>query len=138
MAGTLFAYGSLRVDHIMRVVSGVEFPSQQATLKGYGCYLVKGQTYPGLIEEQSVETEGCIYIGITEAAWKRLDVFEGAFYDRIDITVSTETDPSVPAQAYVVSPEKREMLSSDLWNYDYFLEHGLETFMRLYMNTHRP
>jgi len=138
MTDTLFAYGSLRVGRIMHAVAGTAYLSQPATAKGYACYQVKGATYPGLIEKTDTETTGCIYQSITEASWKRLDEFEGILYIRQSISVTTQTGQKVSAQAYLIQPDKQHDLTSIIWDFDHFLSHNLDTFIKRNFGGHLP
>ncbi len=122
----------------MLAVAGSRFIAQPATLKGYACYRVKNVTYPGIIEKPEAETVGCIYSGINAASWTRLDAFEGSPYIRTRITVATEAEPNVPAQAYVIPTHNRAILTAELWDFTNFLTHDLDTFMKTYFASHKP
>ena len=75
---------------------------------------VKGQVYPGIISSPGQEAKGLILRGVPEEDVKKLDVYEGGEYERIqvDCTVDSET---IKCFTYV-------------FKYDMFLDDGEWSF----------
>lgn len=120
---TLFAYGSLMCPDIMLRVSGLDLPAQAATLLGYRRYAVLNEPYPGIVRQPGASVTGVLYQGVTEAAWERLDTFEGEAYVREQVVIA-----DVPAWAYVIKAEFASCLSRSDWSYAQFLREGKARF----------
>lgn len=132
----LFAYGTLMCEDIMREVSGVRLVWVPGKLKGYSRRQVQGEHYPGLVPNAEGLVEGVVYREVPDAAWQRLDRFEGAMYARRDVQVELPDGMTLLAEAYVVRPEYRHQLDASDWDPDRFLRHGKASFQRHYPGYH--
>jgi gamma-glutamylcyclotransferase (GGCT)/AIG2-like uncharacterized protein YtfP len=124
-----FAYGTLQFPEVMRLVVGRTLPAEPAVLEGYGRYLVRGQTFPGLVAEAGSSTPGALYRDLDPDAVARLDRFEDDFYERRTVSVTTGAGARVSAFAYVVPEGRSEMLSREPWDEVRFARQHLVAFL---------
>ena len=127
-----FAYGTLMFEDIMTAVCGGGYASESALLKNYRCFAVRGEVYPGIRPQKAAVVAGKVYISLTQAAWKRLDRFEGQMYRRDAIEVELASGRVAAAQTYVVRPEFAYRLSSKAWSAEKFLRAGKMQFQKHY------
>jgi gamma-glutamylcyclotransferase (GGCT)/AIG2-like uncharacterized protein YtfP len=129
MTGThLFAYGTLMSEVVLRKVTGETFPQTPGTLSGFSRYAIRGEVYPGLIEEEPGRVEGVVYFGLSTAAWNLLDRFEGYMYKKINVLIRCNHE-QVSAETYLLKLEYRSVLEKRSWNFDAFLREGIHRFV---------
>ncbi|MSS72314.1 MAG: gamma-glutamylcyclotransferase [Candidatus Latescibacteria bacterium] len=86
----LFVYGTLRDDEMVRQVTGRTFPKGDGTLAGYRRVgEASGFPYPYLVVQEGEVTKGTVLLGIGPEHLARLDVYEGACYERRRVVVAT-------------------------------------------------
>lgn len=129
----LFTYGSLRCTDIMLQVAGQECPHVPALLRDYFCSRITGETYPGIYPEQGKSVTGVVYTGLGAEAIRRLDNFEGEYYERKALSVKREGHGVIAAYGYVVKPQYRHILTGTPWSFDEFLRHGKQKFIDDYV-----
>jgi gamma-glutamylcyclotransferase (GGCT)/AIG2-like uncharacterized protein YtfP len=127
----LFVYGTLMVPRLVRAVCGYSATGEAAILHGYCCRRLHGEVYPGIFPCEGETVAGLLYRDVGPGALLRLDAFEGDVYRRRPVTVSVEGQFH-PAEAYVVRPGSRGLLSNDPWRLDEFLDRGLQDFLEGY------
>lgn len=121
----LFAYGTLMSEDIFLRVTGChEGRAVEAFLKNYQRYAVKGESYPGIVQQNKAIVRGKLYFDLPEDSWQRLDEFEGEMYTRRLVQVSCGDDALFDAAAYVVRSESVDLLSGSLWSFKQFLQSG--------------
>jgi gamma-glutamylcyclotransferase (GGCT)/AIG2-like uncharacterized protein YtfP len=129
----IFAYGTLMIPSVMHVVTARHFGSQKAILRDYARFTVKGELYPGIIPVTDAITEGIIYFNVDELSLRRLDTFEGDFYQRTQIRVETEGKGILNAETYVVKSEYLGYLSLKAWDVNEFIQKDLlQMFLMTY------
>jgi gamma-glutamylcyclotransferase (GGCT)/AIG2-like uncharacterized protein YtfP len=128
-----FTYGSLMWADIMARVCGHEFAGEPATLAGHRRHPVRGQDYPGLRPDTGGVVPGKLYRDVTEAAWERLDTFEGAEYERVDIVVMLADGSTLPAQVYAFRDEFTQRLLPGDWDAEAFEREGRARFLTRYV-----
>ncbi len=124
----LFTYGTLMCDDIMREVSSCSLRHAAATLARYGRKPVRGEEYPGLVPDSAGCVDGVIYWDVPDAAWERLDRFEGEMYERWTGRVMLADGRLAAAETYVVRPRYRDHLIDAEWDFAAFLRRGKERF----------
>ncbi len=129
----LFAYGTLMCTDIMHHVSGMPATGVPATLCGYARRKVRGETYPALVPDETSTVAGVLYTNLADAAWHRLDSFEGPMYRRETVTVQTEDGSIIPAETYVIHPDSRHFIEPAAWDFQDFLRHGKQRFQGGYI-----
>lgn len=126
----LFAYGTLMDADIMTEVSGGHFRFRKATLTGYVRRTVQGEVYPAITRQAHASVKGIIYFDVTSQAIERLDIFEGALYDRRRIVVAGDNDKPVNACSYVITASEAHRLSGIEWSFENFLAKDKQFFQR--------
>lgn len=119
MDSTLFVYGTLLVDDVLREVTGRSFPAVPAVLPGYASYRLRGCLYPGIVAEPGARTPGLLLYGIDGASRRRIDGYESDGYERRAVIVHTARGP-VRTHAYVIPARARHLLSSRRWSRERF------------------
>jgi hypothetical protein len=117
---------------IMEEVTGDRHPAEPGVLKGFRRCVVRGELYPGIIPQEGFEVPGIVYRNLSPDAWRRLDAFEGALYERKDLEIVLPDGGSLRAGTYVVKPEFASRLAPVDWNFEAFLENGKALFRRSY------
>lgn len=110
----LFAYGTLTFPRLMAAVTGRSFASEPALLEGYVRYALRGETFPGLVEEPRSATDGLLWREVDRQSLARLDAFEGEWFARRAVSVRVAGVP-VPAQTYVLVEAQRHRVSRRRW-----------------------
>ena len=132
----VFTYGSLMIPRVMEAVCGRTFDALDALLQGYARYALRGETYPGLVPEDAVATEGVLWQGVDADSLRRLDVFEGDWYTRESVTVLTgagSEELACEAQTYVLVPAQHFRVSRRRWSRDRFETRYLQRFLSSYV-----
>lgn len=128
----VFTYGSLMIPAVMEAVTGSLFDSTPARLTGYARYALRGETYPGLVDEAAAATDGLLWRAVDAASLAQLDRFEGDWYERRTVRVDVINDESVDAETYVLLPEQRHRVSRRSWNRARFESRYLQRFLSTY------
>lgn len=128
-----FTYGSLMWADIMGRVCGHDFASEPASLAGHARHPVRGQEYPGLRPADVGVVPGRLYLDVTDAAWARLDAFEGEEYERVDVLVTRADGSEVPAQGYRFRDAFAHRLLPGDWDADAFGREGHARFVARYV-----
>jgi gamma-glutamylcyclotransferase (GGCT)/AIG2-like uncharacterized protein YtfP len=128
----IFTYGSLMFPSVMKAVTGREFTSKKARLRDHARFKVKGESYPGLAPLENAVTEGVLYIEVDDLSVRRLDDFEGEFYERTEVFAGTLHGESIIAQTYLMRSRYRGRLSSEPWDPECFEKLDLFRFMSTY------
>ncbi len=128
----LFTYGSLTIPSVMVAVTGQKFRAEGACLRDYVRFKVKGESYPGIIDQKGALTSGIVHLGVDALSLKRLDEFEGNVYERVSVRVESDQGGSLTAEAYVIKREHRNLLSSEPWDLEAFEKNHLREFMANY------
>ena len=125
----LFCYGTLMVPEIMRRVTGGHFEAIEASLDDYGCYIVQGQPFPGIVREAGAVTQGLLYAGVGDRFLRRLDRYEGELYERVRVCATDAAGRSLQAWAYVIAPVSRGLLSDRAWDLKVFEREHLGNYL---------
>ncbi len=106
-----------------------EYPSQPATLPGFAIYRVKDAVFPGIIRaEPDDHVNGVMYRNLDEDALFELDAYESGLYERIAVIAATEQGP-VECTAFVIPESRRQALSNEVWNAEWFEKHQLAKYL---------
>lgn len=127
----LFTYGSLMFPPVWeRVVTGT-YTSCDATLDGYRRLAVIGEDYPVAVADTTQRIKGILYRYITPHDLLLLDAFEGEYYQRTPVTVTTPTT-TLAAETYVLKPTFHHIAATHPWDVETFRRSGLARFMARY------
>jgi gamma-glutamylcyclotransferase (GGCT)/AIG2-like uncharacterized protein YtfP len=133
MSQHCFTYGSLMCADIMARVAGSPAHAEPATLHGYARHPVRGEEYPGMVPAPRGTVSGVLYRALPDAAWARLDAFEGDRYARRQVSVILADGRSKAAWTYVFKPEHAHLLATGEWDFAAFLGQGKARFEALYL-----
>ncbi len=126
----LFTYGTLMFPEVWQRISIGEFPSQPAVLRGYAMYRVKDAVYPGIIRcDETTEVWGLVYADLDEDTLFELDTYESSFYERLPVTVKTVDGGDLECHAYIVPPSRRDLLTNDVWDREWFRLNELDKYL---------
>ncbi len=131
MTDHFFAYGTLILAEVWQAVVGCHLEPLKATLGGYARFRVRNTPFPGIIAAPTVEPlEGKLYLGLDPKLLSLLDQFEGSLYCRQLVNVRASDGHQYRANAYVVRPENRRLLTDEPWCPKSFAESGkLDRFL---------
>jgi len=111
-------------------VAGKEYQGVEAVLLNYAIFRVRGTVYPGIIPAKGNIVRGLVYRNIADDTFRRLDDFEGEQYERIIVSAVLRRDHSlVRAYAYRILEGQRDILSSEGWDLEHFLQKEAEGFI---------
>ena len=116
----------------MQEVSGLHLSHVVGILKGYSRRRVKGEHYPALVPDEEGRVEGVVYQNVSNAAWDRLDRFEGEMYTRKSVEIELADGTTLPAATYLVRPEFLDLLDQCDWDFEDFLRNGKARFQNHY------
>ncbi len=132
----LFVYGTLRAPSIWEAVTGLSFDQCggiPATLDGYRIAKVAGGEFPGIARSEVPDdvVKGQLMQGFTEAAMARLDSYEDAFYDRIEVDVDADSGDRETAWVYVIPDSlAAKVLSPESWDFDEFMATSYDAYFQ--------
>jgi len=135
---SLFAYGTLMCEDIMRDVSGHLGAPIPANLSDHLRLRVSGEDYPGIVRKTGRQVNGVVYQELANTAWERLDRFEGEMYQRVPVRVTLQSGSILQAQTYLVHPDFVYCLADSEWDFAHFLAHGKTRFEREYKGYGHP
>lgn len=129
----IFSYGSLMIPSIFKSVTGKDLKSQPARLPDYARFRLKKDSYPGIVEAEGCITDGVIYFDVDKASISKLDDFEGEYYQRTPVCVTLVTNNAIDAEAYVIKPKYRHILSTRQWCFEEFKNHFQDEFKQKHL-----
>lgn len=133
----LFVYGSLMYAPVWQRLITQRYLNRNACLHGYQRYLVKHETYPGIIPTGKGKVEGRLVMNLRSRDIRKLDRFEGDYYRRMPLTVSTTKGARFRAEAYVIKPRYYKLLSNQHWDACEFETNQIQIFLSRYKNFNR-
>ena len=133
----VFTYGSLMFDDIWQEVVNTTHPSKHASLHGYKRVTILGDSYPVLVPAGGQQqVKGRLYCDVKKGELRKLDHFEGVFYQRQRVTVhAKDGDRTRYLQAYVylLAPGFEHLASNRPWQPEQFEAEQLQRFKRNYL-----
>jgi gamma-glutamylcyclotransferase (GGCT)/AIG2-like uncharacterized protein YtfP len=97
---SLFVYGTLLNDALVRQLTGRVFPKRSATLDGFERIAPPGD-YPYITHRAGARVEGCLLDGVDAASLARFDAYEGDGYVRTTVEVTVGHGARVTCESYV-------------------------------------
>lgn len=125
----LFTYGSLMFPEVWNRVTGQPLTGLPATLQGHAARCLRGESYPVLVPDLSATTCGILYTDVSPQAMQRLDQFEGRFYERVPVSVATESGQSEEAWTYRAANPSHPDILPELWDAAEFASKNLHIFL---------
>ncbi|NVK44277.1 MAG: gamma-glutamylcyclotransferase [Oceanospirillaceae bacterium] len=127
----LFTYGTLMIPEVIDTVLGRPAGcASHAELPDYACFRVRNCQFPAILAASGHATHGRLYQDIAPTAFQRLDLYEGALYQRCRVCVRLDDGRSLDAWTYVLHGRYRAQLTRESWDYEYFVSRQLEGFLK--------
>lgn len=127
MSANVFTYGSLMFTEVWQPLVGGRYPSEPAVLADFRRFAVPGVAYPGIVAAPGEQVAGLLYRDVGPDDLARLDLFEGAEYQREALPVTLANGSVLVAETYVWLDHGR--LSDAAWLPEAF---RLREFLRTY------
>jgi gamma-glutamylcyclotransferase (GGCT)/AIG2-like uncharacterized protein YtfP len=135
----VFTYGTLMFPEVWQAVVGRQFEAVEGTAAGFANYRVVDAVFPGIVKADDQDVvRGVVYLDVDEQSLTRLDLFEDDFYERQSLWVDCADGQRRAADAYVVPPQNRHVLTDERWlRADFVASGGLEHFIRRFQGFSR-
>ncbi|KAK3155990.1 hypothetical protein QOZ80_2AG0101390 [Eleusine coracana subsp. coracana] len=99
---SVFVYGTLMAEEVVRVLLGRTPPSSPATLPDHQRFSIKGRVYPAILPVQGKHVNGKVFKDLTDRELDVFDIFEDEEYVRETVEVSlTDSSEKLLAYAYI-------------------------------------
>lgn len=129
----IFTYGSLMFDQVWNTVVRSGYETRRAILTGYARACVKGEEYPVIYPgERADSVAGLVYLDVGDRDLRRLDDFEGIYYQRQTLTVRSVEGDRLNVQAYVVKEAYHHIIDRRDWDPERFRTAGIRIFLSRY------
>lgn len=130
----VFTYGTLMFPEVWQAVVGRQFATIEGAVGGFAIYRVRDAVFPGIRTASATDAvRGTVYLDVDEASLERLDVFEGEFYVREQLTITCDDGQRRQADAYIVPAQNLTVLTDESWDRNQFVTSGgLDHFIRRY------
>jgi gamma-glutamylcyclotransferase (GGCT)/AIG2-like uncharacterized protein YtfP len=127
----VFTYGTLMFPEVWQAVVGRLFETVEGTAVGFEVFRVRDAVFPGIVAgTDTCSVPGVVYLDIDHESTERLDRFEDDFYVRRSIPIDCSDGQRRMAEAYIVPPANRSVLTNEAWGRESFLATGgLEQFI---------
>lgn len=131
MNTSVFTYGSLMFDEVwQRVVRG-HYRKCTAVLWGYRLCPLRNEMFPAIVQGGADDqVSGFLYSHINAQDLLRLDNFEGDYYRRETVMVSTANQQQCAALVYVLRDEFLDVLGDGVWDAKQFRSLHLANFIK--------
>ncbi len=128
----IFTYGSLMFNQVWANVVRGSYEQHRGTLTGYVRRCIINENYPAILPGPLTSTvSGIIYLNVTSEDIHRLDAFEGSYYFRKSVQVSTENN-IFAADTYVLKNSYRHITTDNEWDPEEFEKEGIHLFLGSY------
>ena len=114
---TLFVYGTLMSEEVLRTLLGRVPRMRAGKLRGYERWCVAGQTYPAILQSTDTDAaaaaavDGQLLEGLVPRELRALDYYEDDGYVRSVVTVTAADAQAVQALVYSWPPARAKMSS---------------------------
>jgi gamma-glutamylcyclotransferase (GGCT)/AIG2-like uncharacterized protein YtfP len=138
MTANVFTYGSLMFDPVWSEVVSGSYDRFEAILQGYERKSVRDEDYPVIVSSTSdSQVPGIVYRDVSTADLTRLNQFEGEYYFRKTVEVTTLEMIKLPAEVYVLKEEYYSIISFQEWDPVHFSSTGIHSFLLDYVEKYK-
>jgi gamma-glutamylcyclotransferase (GGCT)/AIG2-like uncharacterized protein YtfP len=129
----IFTYGSLMFSPVWdRIVAG-NYLASSAELHGYARRAVMDEDYPVAFAARPEDSiNGIVYYDVEPDDVRRLDLFEGDYYQRVSVDLELPQLGTITADVYVVRQSYQRIISDQLWDPVDFQQNALSKFLADY------
>lgn len=129
----IFCYGSLMYPEVWNLVVEGDYKQQQAQIFGYRRKKIKNEEYPGIIAAKKEDSvEGIIYFNVCNDDLKRLDLFEGNQYIRVEVNCFLSSNSYFKSHTYIINSHHQTIVDDEDWDKQQFEQNGLKKFLSKY------
>ncbi|CAL9233791.1 unnamed protein product [Arabidopsis halleri] len=137
MSGTVamhsvFVYGSLMADDVVRLLLNRIPQTASATLPDFHRFSIKGRVYPAILPAKADKVTGKVLFGITDHELNVLDEFEDIEYEREDVQVllTDSSDEKLQTKTYVWAKKDDPDLYGT-WDFEEWKQLHMEGFLKM-------
>jgi gamma-glutamylcyclotransferase (GGCT)/AIG2-like uncharacterized protein YtfP len=127
---TIFVYGTLLNDEVLELILDRIPPKDLAQLQGFQRMKVIREVFPAIRPEDNGSVTGLLLKELSDTEIESLDAYEGAFYEKQSVIVTSIDGVSHQCQTYICKPGYYDLLSDEPWSNEEFRENYLERFIR--------
>lgn len=127
----LFVSGPLMFRDVIQAVAGKTFPMQDGVLRGYIQFTLEQDGQSAMIPFPDRVVDGLVYLGVDEEALARIDAFEGALFERVEVSVESPAGEWIEAEAYCIKLSRKRLLTSREWDEDEYRQNHLQKVLAL-------
>lgn len=129
----IFCYGSLMYPEVWNLVVEGNYQQQPGQIFGYRRKKIRNEEYPGLIAAQAKDSvEGIVYFSVSNDDVKRLDLFEGNQYIRVEVNCLLSDNNFLKTHTYLINPQQPTIVNPEDWDKQQFEQNGLKKFLDKY------
>jgi gamma-glutamylcyclotransferase (GGCT)/AIG2-like uncharacterized protein YtfP len=138
MTLNVFTYGSLMFDPVWSEVVSGSYDQFEAILQGYDRKSVRDEDYPVIVPSTpESQVLGIVYRDVSVTDLARLNQFEGEYYFRKTVEVTTLDMMRLPAEVYVLKEEYFSIISYHEWDPVHFSSTGIHSFLLHYVEKYK-
>ncbi|KAJ1260750.1 hypothetical protein BS78_10G256200 [Paspalum vaginatum] len=128
---SVFVYGSLMADEVVRAILKRVPLAVPAVLQDYHRFNIKGRMYPAILPVENKKVAGLVITGVTDEELQVLDAFEDVEYTRTRVEVSlTDSSEKMLVDAYVWrNPEDPDLYGE--WDFEEWKKLHLKDFLTM-------
>ncbi|KQJ93245.1 hypothetical protein BRADI_3g03420v3 [Brachypodium distachyon] len=116
---SVFVYGTLMAEEVVRVLLGRVPPSSPALLPNHQRFSIKGRVYPAILPVDGSRVSGKVFRGLTDGELDVLDIFEDEEYVREIVGISLTSKSACLILRLAISPFVFEESSDTMLAYAY-------------------
>ncbi|CAL5060340.1 unnamed protein product [Urochloa decumbens] len=124
---SVFVYGTLMAEEVVRVLLGRAPPSSPALLPGHRRFSLRGRVYPAILPAPGYAVSGKVFMGLTNRELHVFDMFEDEEY--VKKTVEDTLEKSL-AYAYIWGNEGDPDLYGE-WDYEEWRKVHLKDYLEM-------
>ncbi|AQK66897.1 AIG2-like protein D [Zea mays] len=130
-AHSVFVYGSLMADEVVRTILKRVPPAAPALLPNYHRFNIKGRIYPAILPVESKRVAGRVIMGVTDEELQLLDAFEDVEYTRTRVEISlADSSENMLADTYVWSDAEDLNLYGE-WDFEEWKKLHMKDFLAM-------
>ncbi|KAG2655945.1 AIG2-like protein D [Panicum virgatum] len=128
---SVFVYGTLMAEEVVRVLLGRAPPSSPALLPGHRRFSLRGRVYPAILPVPDHAVSGKVFRGLTDRELHVFDLFEDEEYVKKTVEVSlADTSEKSLAYAYIWGNEGDPDLYGE-WDYEEWRKVHLKDYLEM-------
>ncbi|TVU07711.1 hypothetical protein EJB05_41077 [Eragrostis curvula] len=127
---TVFVYGSLMAEEVVRAILKRVPPAAPATLPNYHRFSIKERIYPAILPVENKKVAGKVITGVTDHELRILDAFEDVEYTRTRVEISLTDSSETMADTYVWSDAEDPNLYGE-WDFEEWKKLHMKDFLAM-------